>query len=74
MSTPSLMATAAPRPERIAHALVRDVALPGGAGTLALVTVDNGLDHTKPTTLGPAGLAELHRALLTYACHVLAGR
>lgn len=73
MSTPSLMATAAPRPERIAHALVRDVALPGGAGTLALVTVDNGLDHTKPTTLGPAGLAELHTALLTQQRRAVAG-
>ncbi len=43
------------RPERVTHALVRDVALPGGAGVLALVTLDNGLDHTKPTTLGAAG-------------------
>jgi len=57
--------TAGPRPERVAHALVRDVPLPGGAGTLALVTVDNGLDHTKPTTLGPLGLTELHGVLST---------
>ena len=35
-----------------------DVALPGG-GTLALVTLDNGFDHTKPTTFGPLGVAEL---------------
>jgi 3-hydroxyacyl-CoA dehydrogenase/enoyl-CoA hydratase/carnithine racemase len=54
---------AEPREERVTHALVRDVTLPGGAGTLALVTLDNGLDHTKPTTLGPLGLAELTRAL-----------
>ncbi|HEY3436053.1 MAG TPA: 3-hydroxyacyl-CoA dehydrogenase NAD-binding domain-containing protein [Actinotalea sp.] len=53
------------RPERVAHALVRDVALPSGLGTLALVTVDNGLDHTKPTTFGPGGLTELRAALLT---------
>lgn len=53
-----------PRPERVTHALVRDVALPHGLGTLALVTIDNGLDHTKPTTLGPAGLAELRDALV----------
>jgi enoyl-CoA hydratase/carnithine racemase len=52
-----------PREERVTHALVRDVTLPGGAGTLALVTLDNGLDHTKPTTLGPLGLAELTAAL-----------
>ena len=50
--------------ERVTHALVRDVALPSG-GTLALITVDHGLDHTKPTTLGPLGLAELEAALLT---------
>lgn len=49
--------------ERVTHALVRDVALPGGAGTLALVTLDNGLDHTKPNTLGPQGMAELTAAL-----------
>jgi 3-hydroxyacyl-CoA dehydrogenase/enoyl-CoA hydratase/carnithine racemase len=51
------------RGERVTHSLVRDVALPGGTGTLALLTLDNGLDHTKPTTLGPQGLAELHAAL-----------
>ena len=53
------MSTPEPRPERVTHALVRDVRLPGDLGTLALVTLDNGLDHTKPTTLGPEGIAEL---------------
>jgi 3-hydroxyacyl-CoA dehydrogenase/enoyl-CoA hydratase/carnithine racemase len=43
----------------VTHFLVRDVDLPDGLGTLALVTLDNGLDHTKPTTLGPQGIAEL---------------
>lgn len=52
------------RPERVTHALVRDVRLPDGAGTLALVTIDNGLDHRKPTTFGPIGLGELRTALL----------
>ncbi|MFC8733797.1 3-hydroxyacyl-CoA dehydrogenase NAD-binding domain-containing protein [Luteimicrobium sp. NPDC057192] len=51
--------TTTPRAERVTHFLVRDVALPGDLGTLALVTLDNGLDHTKPTTLGPQGIAEL---------------
>ncbi|WP_129785391.1 3-hydroxyacyl-CoA dehydrogenase NAD-binding domain-containing protein [Promicromonospora panici] len=37
--------------------------MPGDAGILALVTLDNGLDHTKPNTLGPAGMAELKAAL-----------
>lgn len=50
------------RTERVTRALVRDVTLPSG-GTLALVTLDNGLDHTKPSTLGPLGVAELHAAL-----------
>lgn len=51
------------RAERVTHALVRDVTLPGGAGTLALITLDNGLDHTKPNTLGPQGMAEITAAL-----------
>ncbi|WP_131738197.1 3-hydroxyacyl-CoA dehydrogenase NAD-binding domain-containing protein [Actinomadura roseirufa] len=49
--------------EVVTHALVRDVALPRGAGTLALITLDNGFDHTKPSTFGPNGLAELDAAL-----------
>ena len=55
--------TTTPRAERVTHSLVRDVELSGGAGTLALLTLDNGLDHTKPTTLGPGGIAELTAAL-----------
>ncbi|AEE46255.1 3-hydroxyacyl-CoA dehydrogenase NAD-binding domain-containing protein [Cellulomonas fimi] len=65
--------TPQPRPERVTHAHVRDVALPGRAGTLALVTVDNGLDHTKPTTFGPLGIAELTAALSTVRERVRAG-
>lgn len=49
--------------ERATSALVRDVPLPRGLGTLALVTLDNGLDHTKPTTLGPTGLLRIGAAL-----------
>lgn len=49
--------------ERVTRALVSDVDLPDGAGTLALVTLDNGLDRGKPTTLGPRGLAELAATL-----------
>jgi 3-hydroxyacyl-CoA dehydrogenase/enoyl-CoA hydratase/carnithine racemase len=44
--------------ETVTHAYVRDVELPG-AGTLALVTLDNDLDHRRPTTLGPNSLVEL---------------
>ncbi len=49
--------------EVVTHAHVRDVDLPGGAGTLALITLDNGFDHTKPSTFGPAGLVELNEVL-----------
>ncbi|WP_029287713.1 3-hydroxyacyl-CoA dehydrogenase NAD-binding domain-containing protein [Cellulomonas sp. HZM] len=65
MSTTTTQPTEASpaRAERVAHAFVRDVTLPAGAGTLALVTIDNGLDHTKPTTFGPLGIAELTTAL-----------
>ena len=49
--------------EVVTHAHVRHLDLPGGAGTLALITLDNGFDHTKPTTFGPGGLLELNDAL-----------
>jgi 3-hydroxyacyl-CoA dehydrogenase/enoyl-CoA hydratase/carnithine racemase len=49
--------------EVVTHAYVRDVDLPGGAGTLALITLDNGFDHTQPSTFGPAGLLELNEVL-----------
>ncbi|MEO7754179.1 MAG: 3-hydroxyacyl-CoA dehydrogenase NAD-binding domain-containing protein [Terracoccus sp.] len=44
--------------EVVTHTPVRDVALVGG-GTLALVTLDNGHDHTKPNSFGPQSIAEL---------------
>ncbi|MFI7627938.1 3-hydroxyacyl-CoA dehydrogenase NAD-binding domain-containing protein [Microbispora rosea] len=49
--------------EVVTKALVRDVELPYGAGTMALITLDNGLDHTKPNTFGPHGLLALNDAL-----------
>jgi 3-hydroxyacyl-CoA dehydrogenase/enoyl-CoA hydratase/carnithine racemase len=49
--------------EVVTHAPVQDVSLPGGAGTLALVTLDNGKDHTRPSTFGPEGIAELQASL-----------
>ncbi len=42
---------------------VRVVELPLGAGKAALITLDNGHDHTKPNTLGPATLLGLERAI-----------
>ena len=49
--------------EVVTRAHVRDLELPGGAGTLALITLDNGHDHTKPNTFGPRGLLALNDAL-----------
>ncbi len=45
--------------EVITMALARDIALPGGAGTFVLITLDNGFDHTKPNTFGPTTLSGL---------------
>jgi 3-hydroxyacyl-CoA dehydrogenase/enoyl-CoA hydratase/carnithine racemase len=42
---------------------VRFLDLPYGAGTLALITLDNGFDHTKPTTFGPQSLLNLDAAV-----------
>jgi 3-hydroxyacyl-CoA dehydrogenase/enoyl-CoA hydratase/carnithine racemase len=44
--------------EVVTHSFVRDVSLSDGR-VLALVTLDNGRDHTRPNTLGPATLIEL---------------
>ena len=66
-------AAATPRSEKVTHALVRDVRLPHGLGTLALVTLDNGFDHTRPSTLGPQGVAELTTSLTAVRNRALAG-
>lgn len=51
-------------PDEVVTAVhVREVDLPYGAGTAALLTLDNGQDHTRPNTFGPAGLRALDRAL-----------
>ena len=49
--------------EVVTYAKVRLLELPLGAGQLALITLDNGQDHTRPSTFGPAGLASLDAAL-----------
>jgi 3-hydroxyacyl-CoA dehydrogenase/enoyl-CoA hydratase/carnithine racemase len=59
--------------EVVTRALVRDVDLPDGAGVMALVTLDNGHDHTRPSTFGPAGLASLRDALDAVAARVTRG-
>lgn len=49
--------------EVVTKALVRLVAVPGLAKKAALITLDNGFDHTKPNTFGPGGLASLDAAI-----------
>ncbi len=49
--------------EVVTSAHVRHLELPYGAGRFALITLDNGFDHTKPTTFGPASLANLNTAI-----------
>ncbi len=49
--------------EVVTTALARDIQLPYGAGTAVLITLDNGHDHTKPSTFGPAGLTSLAEAI-----------
>ena len=57
--------------EVVTRAFVRDVELPYGAGTMALITLDNGRDHTRPNTFGPAGLLSLREALDTVAARAI---
>lgn len=54
--------------ETATHSYVQDITLPAAPGrqspgVFALITLDNGLDHAKPTTLGPNTLVELGAAL-----------
>ncbi|MBI1352615.1 MAG: 3-hydroxyacyl-CoA dehydrogenase [Actinomycetales bacterium] len=49
--------------EVVTHARVRVIDMPEGAGRMALITIDNDRDHTRPTTFGPAGLQSIEEAL-----------
>jgi 3-hydroxyacyl-CoA dehydrogenase/enoyl-CoA hydratase/carnithine racemase len=57
--------------EVVTQAHVRDVDL--GTGTLALITLDNGKDHTRPSTFGVRGLMSLNAAVDTVAARAAAG-
>jgi len=59
--------------EVVTRAIVRDVDLGPGAGVLALITLDNGHDHTKPNTFGPQGLLSLNAALDAAEARAAAG-
>ena len=54
--------------EVVTQALTRMITVPsadapGGSVTVALITLDNGRDHTRPNTFGPLGLASLDAAI-----------
>ncbi|MFI6228287.1 3-hydroxyacyl-CoA dehydrogenase NAD-binding domain-containing protein [Micromonospora echinospora] len=57
------MSTIAAANEVVTKALVRRVNVPGLDRPAALITLDNGFDHTKPNTLGPGGLTSLDEAI-----------
>ena len=48
--------------EVITHSYVSDVKMPSGR-TIALITLDNGKDHTRPNTLGPHTLLQFAEKL-----------
>jgi len=64
MSTEIKLPEGAPE-EVVTKALLREVDLAafGASGVLALITLDNGLDHNRPNTFGPASLQSLDAAI-----------
>ncbi|SFS16777.1 3-hydroxyacyl-CoA dehydrogenase [Microbacterium sp. cf046] len=58
--------------EVVTHSPVRDIRLPSGK-VLALITLDNGRDHTRPNTLGPTTLTELGATLDALRARAAAG-
>jgi 3-hydroxyacyl-CoA dehydrogenase/enoyl-CoA hydratase/carnithine racemase len=49
--------------EVVTTATTRLISVPGLAGQVALITLDNGHDHTRPSTFGPQGLISVNQAL-----------
>ena len=58
--------------EVVTHSPARDIRLASGK-VLALITLDNGRDHNRPNTLGPATLAELDATLEALKARAAAG-
>jgi len=58
--------------EVVTHSYVRDIPLPSGK-VLALITLDNERDHTRPSTLGPNTMLELGERLDELARRATAG-
>ncbi|MEU4772008.1 3-hydroxyacyl-CoA dehydrogenase NAD-binding domain-containing protein [Micromonospora sp. NPDC023644] len=57
-----MSALAAPN-EVVTRALLRQVNVPGLDRPAAVITLDNGFDHTKPNSFGPGGLTSLDEAI-----------
>lgn len=59
------MTTPTPRGEVVTSAHHRLLSVPGSHGIkrISLITLDNGLDHNRPTTFGRQGVANLNAAL-----------
>jgi 3-hydroxyacyl-CoA dehydrogenase/enoyl-CoA hydratase/carnithine racemase len=55
--------------ELVTAAKLRYVEVPGLAGELALITLDNGEDHTRPSTFGVRGMRSLDAALDEVQAH-----
>jgi 3-hydroxyacyl-CoA dehydrogenase/enoyl-CoA hydratase/carnithine racemase len=62
---PSIVMPEGAPEEVITHAVLREIDLSpfGAQGTLSLITLDNGLDHNRPNTFGPASLLELNATI-----------
>ncbi|HXH35170.1 MAG TPA: 3-hydroxyacyl-CoA dehydrogenase NAD-binding domain-containing protein [Plantibacter sp.] len=58
--------------EVVTHSFVKDATLASGR-TIALITLDNGRDHTRPNTLGPVTLLELDGVLEAQRVRAAAG-
>jgi 3-hydroxyacyl-CoA dehydrogenase/enoyl-CoA hydratase/carnithine racemase len=65
--------TAGAPDEVVTHAYLRIVDLPGGAGKAALITLDNGRDHTRPSTFGLGGLTSFAAAMTQVEAAATAG-
>ncbi|EWM16864.1 3-hydroxyacyl-CoA dehydrogenase NAD-binding domain-containing protein [Kutzneria sp. 744] len=49
--------------EVVTKAVTRVIPVPGLSKPVALITIDNGFDHTRPSTFGPQSLVSLNAAL-----------
>jgi 3-hydroxyacyl-CoA dehydrogenase/enoyl-CoA hydratase/carnithine racemase len=49
--------------EVVTKAVTRLIPVPGLSKPIALITIDNGFDHTRPSTFGPQSLVSLNAAL-----------